>query len=121
MIYAVKTTIFTMSAPGNTVLLDLLPNAGFLWEEGQGAPMLLRARSRDKAVLDALSVLVNHEKLRNANVAPFLVELFNYLARWINDDGFLGIRDDEDIVQWLCRRRASGLFELPAALDQDVW
>lgn len=84
----------TMAPGGNLVLPDLLPTLGFEFDGDRGAPMILRSRARDKAVVDALSNLFRC-KLRKRLVAPALAEVFLYLAEFIDDGGFAAIKKGE--------------------------
>jgi len=105
---------------GNLLLPDILPKSGFRYPKDRGAPMILRSGRRDKAVVDAFSS-VFEGKLRKRVVGPALAQVFEYLADYINDPGFAGIKADEGFIEWLCRRRATGLFELVSAVPENIW
>lgn len=104
---------------GTLVLLRLMPGAGFRWKRNQGAPLVLRSRARDKVVVDALSAFFGGIKLRKAAVCKVFALAFDFMATFLNHEGFMGIKEGEDIVQWLRRRRTT--LDVAMALPEENW
>lgn len=105
----------TSTSQSTLYLADLLPRAGFFWQQDRGSPTIMKRR-RDAKVIEALQGALSGHKLTKANVCAVFASAFDTLSASVEDGG---LGQNQCIIEWL-EEGAAGI-DIASRMHPMLW